>query len=415
MSAGEEKVVPEVLEEPIQGASGISRTEAPLAEMLSVLQKPVVLDSEDEEIDREMEKVAEEMKALDRETVRRAKKEKLETMKRELELKKQKVKGLKGTPVVDISCRPKVQSTKTGDTIKGKSKQEQSSSKDKKKDKAVVIDIETLQDEQFDIESLRKDEKLKLRVRKELKKLGLDSSCSLNNDDDDSESSSSESDESSDSQEERKKKKKKNKRKKSGISAKASDKVKFPQEWPHAHLQYEYVNKQVKFEELNLKLFMAGELEIISGVDLSLEERQGRLKLLKKIVYYSSTYEFDGLKSFYAAWLRDIELGIKKWSDDPHEIEGAILSKYLFKNKGYIAQNKKGTGFTGTQKANMEEDRVWFCSLYQRNKCSHKSNHLIVIKGKQRLAAHICATCWQKDKKKLEHPESSSCCPHISA
>ena len=61
----------------------------------------------------------------------------------------------------------------------------------------------------------------------------------------------------------KKKKKKTHIRKKSGISVKASDWVKFPQKRPHAHLQHEYVNKQVKFEELDFKLFIAGVLEII--------------------------------------------------------------------------------------------------------------------------------------------------------
>ena len=79
---------------------------------------------------------------------------------------------------------------------------------------------------------------------------------------------------------------------KSGINAKSSDKVKDPQQWPHAYLQYEFVNKQVKFDELDFKLFLAGEISIIAADDLSESERKGRLDLLKKIIYYSNTYEF---------------------------------------------------------------------------------------------------------------------------
>ena len=60
--------------------------------------------------------------------------------------------------------------------------------------------------------------------------------------------------------------------------------------WPNAHLQYEHVNKHVQFQELKFKLLVAGEFEILSGEDLSTEERNGRLRLLKKIVYYSSSY-----------------------------------------------------------------------------------------------------------------------------
>ena len=82
---------------------------------------------------------------------------------------------------------------------------------------------------------------------------------------------------------------------------------------------------------MNFKLLVAGELEILSAEDLRKEERQGRLRLLKKIVYYSSSYEFEGLRAYHAAWVRDIELGINKWSDDPQEIETAILTKHLSK------------------------------------------------------------------------------------
>lgn len=115
----------------------------------------------------------------------------------------------------------------------------------------------------------------------------------------------------------KKKKKKKHKhKKKSGINAKASDKVRYPQKWPHSHLQYQHVNKHVKYDELTFHLFVAGEISIISEEGLSSTEKKGRLQLLQKIVYYYSTYEFKGLKAFYAAWLREIELGRKNWEDD---------------------------------------------------------------------------------------------------
>lgn len=157
-------------------------------------------------------------------------------------------------------------------------------------------------------------------------------------------------------------------------------------------------------------MFLAGEISIIAADDLCESERKGRLDLLKKIIYYSNTYEFKGLKAFYASWLREIELGKKKWSDDPSQIETAILSKFLLKNKGPSSFLKKDYA----NKPDANDDKTWFCSEYQRNKCKHKSSHLRVNNGKQRLASHICATCWLKDKKKLEHPECSSNCPHLA-
>ena len=157
-------------------------------------------------------------------------------------------------------------------------------------------------------------------------------------------------------------------------------------------------------------MFIAGEMEIISAEDLSDSERKGRLNLLKKIVYYTNIYEFKGLKAFYAAWLREIELGKKTWSDDTQHIESAILSKYLLKKSGFSSASKKE--FQNKNEAN--EDRTWFCLEYQRNKCKHKSSHLRVHNGKQKLASHICAACWLKEKKKLEHPECSSSYPHLA-
>ena len=57
----------------------------------------------------------------------------------------------------------------------------------------------------------------------------------------------------------------------------------------------------VKFDKLDFKLFVVGELEILSGEKLPTAEREGRLSLLKKIIYYCGTYEFNGLKAFHAA------------------------------------------------------------------------------------------------------------------
>ena len=263
------------------------------------------------------------------------------------------------------------------------------------------------------INDLRNDDQIRYLLKKELKKLGL---CEFLDGDDSSSESENESSVSnqsnsseSDVKKEHKHRVKKSRKKVSGINAKASDRVKYPQRWPQSHLQFEYVNKQMKFEDLDFKLFVAGELEIIACVDVYAVEKAGRLELLRKIAYYYGTYEFAGLKSFYAAWLREIELGKKKWSDDSQQIETAILSKYVLKNKA--ASNFKKD--TSSNFNNSMEERVWFCSEFQRNKCLHKNNHLCVIKGKQRMATHICASCWLKDRKKMEHPESSSCCPHL--
>lgn len=72
-------------------------------------------------------------------------------------------------------------------------------------------------------------------------------------------------------------KKKKRKKKKSGIKAKASDTVRFPQKYPQAYLRYEYTSSSISFEKLDFNLFIAGELEICTSTKIKEVERSGRL------------------------------------------------------------------------------------------------------------------------------------------
>ena len=52
----------------------------------------------------------------------------------------------------------------------------------------------------------------------------------------------------------------------------ATDHVVNPQIWPQTNLQYEYVSKGVTFQQLDFKLFVAGELEIISSKNIGDKE-----------------------------------------------------------------------------------------------------------------------------------------------
>lgn len=290
-------------------------------------------------------------------------------------------------------------------------------SSDKSKEK--VLREKSIKDPSLN--ELRQFEKLNEIVDKKLSKLGL---LEQTIDSDSSSSTSSEkshsvtvkkgkkkvdcirvsdsSDSESDCDE---KKKKKNKKTKSGIKAKASDKVKTQLLWPQSALQYEFVNESVSFNDLDPKLFTAGELEIITSKNISEKERSGRLNLLKKITYYSNIYSWKGLLSFYAAWLRKIELGQKSWDDDPSSIEVPILTQY-------IVPKAKTSSFPAKSSEN-KDDQVWFCTLFNRNRCTHKGSHTTFIKGQQRVVQHICAVCWKKDKSKLSHPECANSCPNF--
>ena len=262
----------------------------------------------------------------------------------------------------------------------------------------------------FNVTDLRKQTGLLSRARSELKKLGFENSSSS---EEEQESSDQESDNRSDKQRRHKSKRK------SGIKSKASDSVVDPQKYPHAYLRFEFVNNSLEFDDLDLNMFVAGELEIISQKSTPPKEMSARLELLKRLMYLNRAFDFSVLKSLYAAILREVELGYRKWGEDFHYIETAVLaSSNSIKSKpksSYSEGFRPKSDFSKGSTSPKSDERSWFCSKFQRNRCEFKESHVLNVKGKMRLAKHICAFCWQKDKKELKHPECSSACPNTTS
>ena len=198
----------------------------------------------------------------------------------------------------------------------------------------------------------------------------------------------------------------KSKKCKSGLYQKSADSVLFPQLWPHTALQYEYVSESVEFMSLDIKMLVAGEIEIVLGTRTPSAEKAGRLKLLRKLMYFANIYEWSALLRFYAAWVRKIEVGLSTWSDDPSEIETPMLARYtLNKNKGINMQVKSSSS--------RNSEQVWWCPDYNKQQCSAGSSvHQKFIKNQSRTVKHICSSCLKIDKKQLEHPQTSAACPY---
>ena len=261
-------------------------------------------------------------------------------------------------------------------------------------------DSEDNSDFDLKISDLRKMKNLVKSADKKMSNLGL---CRSSEDADSESSSSSSSDDSSldlsssdETKRLRRKKKKHSRSKKSGMVKKPSDKVLYPQKWPQSVLQYEFISDKITFEKLDLKLFAAGEIEIILSEKTSSLERKNRLLLLRKILYYANVYEWQGLLNFYAAWSRRIESGLSKWGDDPTIIEIPMLARHVLKKS-----------------AEKTSHAIFWCLDYNNGKCSVSAkSHQKMIKNRSRTVQHICSTCLRKDRKQLSHPETSSACPH---
>ena len=103
---------------------------------------------------------------------------------------------------------------------------------------------------------------------------------------------------------------------------------------------------------------------MLSTAKISETERVRRTKLLKKIAYYTELYDWKGLKKLYAHIIRQIENELGDWSGDFSKIETPILIKYV----------KTEVKVKYGQSIDSKRD-VYFCSAYQRKKCSHEKSH----------------------------------------
>lgn len=74
----------------------------------------------------------------------------------------------------------------------------------------------------------------------------------------------------------------------------------------------------------------------------------------KKIVYYSCIYTWKALLDFYAAFVRQNEIGTTPWKYDPADLEVPLLSKHV--------------------KQEFKTPAVWFCGalIFSRSLCQMK-------------------------------------------
>jgi hypothetical protein len=332
--------------------------------------------------------------------------------KMQKELAAVKVKDVDVLPVSVSSVTKKKKDTKC-DSDKTSKFQRQAPAPCQGKDIGASTDNLTI----GDLRAMAHIEKL---VDVRIKALGVLSSDSSSSSDNGCESSSSDdSDDACSHSHVVAKVKRKHKHKasktRSGIRVKSSDKVRYPQIWPQSMLQFQFVNKSVRYNDLDFNLFVAGELETILAQSISKTEKHGRLELLKKIAYHSTIYPFDVLRDLYAACLRQIETGNASWADDQTQLETTVLSRRFVEGgksdkSDRVVSSKRGESGRSIAEGNV---KTLFCSLFQSDKCKEVSPHDQYIRGLGiKKVSHICATCHTKDGNSLSHHAKSPSCPH---
>lgn len=157
---------------------------------------------------------------------------------------------------------------------------------------------------EISLPQLRKMPDLSRKVNKQMSSLGLVSDSTQSDDSD-----SSGKDYTEALVEAPVVKKSKRKKCKSGLYKKSSDSVLFPQIWPHSALQYEYVSESVDFMSLDIKTFVAGELEIILGKRIPAAEKLGRLRFSKRLCIWQILTNGQHYSSFMQLGLEELRLG----------------------------------------------------------------------------------------------------------
>ena len=178
------------------------------------------------------------------------------------------------------------------------------------------------------------------------------------------------------------------------------------------------------YEDLDLRLFVSGELNIIDRQGISHTERTGRMRLLKDILFLAGLYEWKGLLDLYAAIINQIERGLKSWESDfssetslvllPHAKQGVgNRNQETYSSRGRSSTRvRRGMGARPVFSGNINADVLWYCQQYQRNDCSRTDPHPAWINGRPVTVHHICARCYLADRKRAGHPESAENCPH---
>ena len=73
--------------------------------------------------------------------------------------------------------------------------------------------------------------------------------------------------------------------------------------WPNENLGPRYNNygkAQTKFRQLNMRILVVGELNIVFEFGVSMRENEARLRLLGDVNFYSAHYQWPALLKFYA-------------------------------------------------------------------------------------------------------------------
>ena len=123
---------------------------------------------------------------------------------------------------------------------------------------------------------------------------------------------------------------------------KLGDSVRIQEAWPHTKLSLQYVSKNLKYDNLDMPLFVAGYIEAILAKVKSCKQDLiiHKLDHLRSLMYNSTFSEWSTILDLHAAVVTEIERGHRKWGDSFLDIEQKVLS---------VSSSKKDSNKTVTK------------------------------------------------------------------
>lgn len=190
--------------------------------------------------------------------------------------------------------------------------------------------------------------------------------------------------------------------------------------WPHVAVLRQY-GKRGTFDQMDYETFVAGEVRIILAMMKKSPDRAtGRLGVLCRIAHWlCKCRDWGAVRNVFEAIIESVELGDEEWTSRFDWMESMIppAVSVLERMKKDVREGKDQRDYAGKDRENKEGKKVgdvFWCKDYQKGQCQEKSPHMAQLKpdDKPVPVVHICAVCWQKEKKRREHQEGDENCPN---
>ena len=173
--------------------------------------------------------------------------------------------------------------------------------------------------------------------------------------------------------------------------------------YAHEKLDPRHVKDRV-FDKLDFPLLIAGELELASRPEISMEERVARVEIAKTLCYHKLYLNDEDLRTGYDSVLKTVEQGQEVWSSKlasnlNNHLEFRANVAWREKIDKVTNGNKKKDSVSDTSKSDLgsvseeAEPKLIYCMDFNKGICSNQKSHYGKWKGKKLMKWHVCKAC----------------------